>query len=229
MNPASRLQQTLPPIRSYVLRGGRFTKSQRAALQSHWPEYGVDTAQGLLDLQTLYSKAQPVVLDIGFGDGEALALLSRCHPQLNFLGVEVYRPGVGALLQKIAASRLENVRVIHADAVDVLSEQIAPKSLAAVLIWFPDPWPKRRHHKRRLVQPEFIRLVGEKLGGGGELSLATDWQPYANHIQVVLGACKVFENADTSALIGERPSTKFERRGLRHGHRVFAQMYRKVG
>ncbi len=220
--------QTPPPIRSYVLREGRFTKSQRAALQSLWPVYGVDTARGLLDVQALFTRPQPVVLDIGFGDGEELAALASACPHLNFLGVEVYRPGVGALLQKIVAGRLENIRVLRKDAVAVLGEHIAPSSLAAVLIWFPDPWPKRRHHKRRLVQAEFIRRVAERLEAGGELNLATDWPSYAEHIEAVLGSCDRFEKAGTSALFGERPSTKFERRGLRLGHKVFAQVYRKV-
>lgn len=220
--------QTPPAIRSYVLREGRFTKSQRAALQKHWPAYGIDTSCGVLDVQTLFTRPQPVVLDIGFGDGEELAALASACPHLNFLGVEVYRPGVGALLQKIVAGRLENVRVLRKDAVAVLEEHIAPSSLAAVLIWFPDPWPKRRHHKRRLVQIGFIRRVAEGLEAGGELSLATDWPSYAQHIEAVLDSCDRFEKAGASALVGERPSTKFERRGLRLGHKVFAQVYRKT-
>lgn len=220
--------QTPPPIRSYVLREGRFTKSQRAALQKFWPIYGIDTNRGVLDVQALFAKPQPVVLDIGFGDGEELVALASACPHLNFLGVEVYRPGVGALLQKIAAGRLENIRVLRKDAAAVLSEHIAPSSLAAVLAWFPDPWPKRRHHKRRLVQAEFIRRVAERLEEGGELSLATDWPSYAEHIEAVLDSCDRFEKAAASALIGERPSTKFERRGLRLGHKVFAQVYRKI-
>ena len=228
MTPSFRLQQTPPPIRSYVLREGRFTKSQRAAFRNYWQVYGVDVSHPPRDVQTLFAKPQPLVLDIGFGNGEALAQLACDHPQLNFLGVEVYRPGVGALLQKIAARQLENVRVIHRDAVDVLREQIAPSSLATVLIWFPDPWPKRRHHKRRLLQPQFVQLVAEKLQAGGELSLATDWAPYAEHIKAALDACEVFEKTSNSTLIGKRPSTKFERRGQRLGHRVFAQVYRKL-
>ena len=229
MNPVARRQNTPFPIRSYVLREGRFTQSQRAALKNYWPAYGVDPGPGTLDVRTLYATTQPLVLDIGFGDGEALALLAQHHPQLNFLGVEVYRPGIGALLQRIASARLENVRVVHGDAVAVLDEHLAPGCLAAVLIWFPDPWPKRRHHKRRLVQSPFIHKVGEKLASGGELSVATDWQSYADHIRSVLSACEVFEKAKGSGLIGERPSTKFERRGLRLGHRVFEQVYRKRG
>ena len=228
MTLSFQLRQAPPPIRSYVLREGRFTKSQRAAFRNYWPVYGVDAARAPQDVQAFFAKRQPVVLDIGFGNGEALAQLARDHPHLNFLGVEVYRPGVGALLQKIAARQLENVRVIHGDAVDVLREQIAPASLAAVLIWFPDPWPKRRHHKRRLLQPQFVQLVAEKLQAGGELNLATDWAPYAEHIKAVLDSCEVFEKAANSALIGERPSTKFERRGRRLGHRVFDQVYRKL-
>ena len=217
-----------PSVRSYVLREGRFTKGQQAAFEHHWPHYGVETGQCPLDLQALFGNLQPVVLDIGFGDGEALALLGRRYPHLNFLGVEVYRPGIGSLLRRVAECGLENIRVMNMDAVSVLREHVVPESLASVLIWFPDPWPKKRHHKRRLIHKEFVQLVADRLATRGELSIATDWQPYAEVIQKVLGQCTAFRQADFSLLIRNRPHTKFERRGILLGHRVFAQVYRKV-
>ena len=185
----------------------------------------MDPGQGLLDLHGLFGNSHPVVLDIGFGDGEALALLGGQYPHLNFLGIEVYRPGVGSLLRKIADNGLGNVRVLNMDAVTVLREHIAAASLAAVLVWFPDPWPKRRHHKRRLIQEQFVQLVADRLASRGELSIATDWQPYAHAIREVLDRCTAFRKTGGSALIRQRPHTKFERRGLRLGHRVFEQVY----
>lgn len=222
------MHKPLSTIRSYVLREGRFTKGQQAAFERHWPLYGMDPENGVPDLQSIFAEPQPVVLDIGFGDGEALAWLAGQHPHLNFLGAEVYRPGVGSLLRRIAEHRLGNVRVMNLDAVTVLRAHIAAGSLAAVLIWFPDPWPKRRHHKRRLIQTEFVQLVADRLESRGELSLATDWQPYADHIRAVLDRCGGFEQAGASALIRQRPQTKFERRGEKLGHRVFARVYRKT-
>lgn len=222
------LLKSRPSVRSYVIREGRFTKGQQAAFEHHWPHYGIEPGQGPLDLGALFGNLRPVVLDIGFGDGEALALLGCRYPHLNFLGVEVYRPGIGSLLRRIDESELGNVRVVNMDAVRVLREYLAPESLAAVLIWFPDPWPKKRHHKRRLVQAEFVQLVAERLASRGELSIATDWQPYAEVIQDVLGRSAAFRKAGVSSLIRNRPHTKFERRGIRLGHRVFAQVYRKT-
>ncbi len=211
-----------------MLHEGRFTKGQQAAFEHHWPLYGVDPENAGLDVRNRFAEEQPVVLDIGFGNGEALAWLGRRYPHLNFLGVEVYRPGVGSLLRRIAEHRLRNVRVMNLDVVTVLREYIAPGSLDAVLIWFPDPWPKRRHHKRRLIQTEFVQLVADRLESRGELNLATDWQPYADHIRAVLGQCGAFEKVGDSALIGQRPQTKFERRGKKLGHRVFSRVYRKT-
>ncbi len=230
--PSSRhgipVQNTFSTVRSYVLRQGRFTKGQQAAFERHWPHYGVEPKPGLLDLRRLFGNSYPVVLDIGFGDGEALAQLGRQYPHLNFLGVEVYRPGVGSLLRKITESGLENVRVMNMDVVIVLRKHIAPRSLAAVLTWFPDPWPKKRHHKRRLIQEGFVQLVADRLTSRGELSIATDWQPYAEAIQQVMDRCTAFRKAGVSTLIRQRPHTKFERRGIRQGHRVFAQVYCKT-
>lgn len=215
-------------IRSFVRREGRFTKGQRAAFENYWTIYGVEFEDKLLNLQSIFGNTKPIVFDIGFGNGEALILLAKQHPHLNFLGVEVYRPGIGSLLRKLAESELNNVRVIDMDVVMLLREHIAANSLAAVLIWFPDPWPKKRHHKRRLIQTEFVQLVASKLASEGELNVATDWQHYASHIHETLKQSSLFKEVSVSNLIKQRPQTKFERRGEKLGHLVFAQVYKKT-
>ncbi len=214
-------------IRSFVRREGRFTKAQRVALQEHWPHYGVDAHQQILDLNKLFVKKQPTVLDIGFGNGESLLTLAQQYPDINFLGVEVYRPGIGNLLRNAFQAKLENIRVVNTDVVELLRNNIAANSFTAVLIWFPDPWPKKRHHKRRLIQVEFLQLLAEKLTAKGELNIATDWQPYAEYIQEAIQQSNLFEKAQASNFIQQRPQTKFERRGERLGHSVFAQVYLK--
>ncbi len=215
-------------IRSFVRREGRITKGQQAALKRYWPVYGVEAGDDLLNLPTLFDNSRSVVLDIGFGNGEALVLLAEQYPQLNFLGVEVYRPGIGSLLRRLAACKLQNVRVVNADAVALLRERLADGGLLATLIWFPDPWPKLRHHKRRLIQHQFVRLLAAKLVDAGELHIATDWRPYAQHIQDLLRGSKVFREVRTSEVIGARPATKFERRSKLSGHQIFAQVYKKL-
>ncbi len=223
------MQKPSSVIRSFVRREGRFTKGQQAAFENYWFVYGIEVTDKLLDLQSIFSNLNPIVLDIGFGNGEALTLLAQQHPHLNFLGVEVYRPGIGYLLRKAAETELTNVRVINMDVVTLLQEYIAAKSFVSVLIWFPDPWPKKRHHKRRLLQTEFVQLVARKLVSEGELNVATDWQPYASHIQDTIGQCNLFKNVGNSNFIKQRPQTKFERRGEKLGHQVFAQVYKKTG
>ena len=215
-------------IRSFARREGRFTKGQQAALKNFWPVYGVDIQDELLDLKKTFGNTQPVILDIGFGNGDALVLLAQQHPHLNFLGVEVYRPGIGALLRKLSEAQLTNVRVINNDTVTVLQKHIEINSLAAVLIWFPDPWPKKRHYKRRLIQIEFLQLVASKLSSEGELNIATDWQAYAKHIQDTVTRSNLFELKNKSSLIKQRPKTKFERRGENLGHQVFSGVFRKI-
>ena len=222
------LQKPAAVIRSFVRREGRFTPGQQAAVKEYWPVYGVKVEDKLLDLQNIFANEQSIVLDIGFGNGEALISLARQHPQLNFLGAEVYRPGIGSLLRKVAESEFSNVRVVNMDAVTLLREHIAQKCFASVLIWFPDPWPKRRHYKRRLIQTEFVQLVATKLASDGELNIATDWQPYAKHIQETLQRSDLFEKVNASNLIKQRPQTRFERRGEKLGHQVFAQVYKKT-
>lgn len=219
------MQQTSSFIRSFVRREGRFTKAQREALQQHWPHYGIDPEQQQLNFETLFIKKQAVVLDIGFGNGESLLTLAEQHPELNFLGVEVYRPGIGNLLRNAYDSKLENIRVINTDVVELLQNNIAASSFSAVLIWFADPWPKRRHHKRRLIQVPFLKLLAEKLVPEGELNIATDWQPYAKHIHETVKLSGLYTDIPASTFIQQRPQTKFERRGGRLGHNISEQIY----
>ena len=221
------MQQTTSFIRSFVRREGRFTKAQREALQQHWPHYGIEPGQEQLNFDKLFIKKQSVVLDIGFGNGESLIALAEQHPELNFLGVEVYRPGIGNLLRNAFTAKLENIRVINSDVVELLHNNIAADSFAAVLIWFADPWPKKRHHKRRLIQVPFLQLLSEKLIAKGELNIATDWQPYAEHIQETVKQSGLFEEISLSTFIQQRPQTKFERRGEKLGHKVSDQVYVK--
>ena len=222
------MYKTSSAIRSFVRREGRFTKAQRAAFKNYWSIYGIDIDDQPLNFQNLFSNAQPVIFDIGFGNGEALRSLATQHLDLNFIGVEVYRPGIGVLLRKLAEAELSNVRVVNIDAVELLQKNIATNSLASVLIWFPDPWPKKRHHKRRLIQSEFLQLVASKLISKGELNIATDWQPYADHIQDIIKQSSLFELIDASSFINQRSKTKFERRGEKLGHQVFSNVYKKI-
>ncbi len=214
-------------IRSFVRREGRFTKAQRSALIDYWPYYGVDTHQQSLNLDELFIKKQPIVIDIGFGNGESLLYLAKQHANLNFLGVEVYRPGIGNLLRNIYLEKIENIRVVNKDVVELLQNNISTNSISSALIWFPDPWPKKRHHKRRLIQVHFLELLATKIVTEGELSIATDWKPYAEHIQETVQQCRLFKKCQASKFIKHRPQTKFERRGKKLGHEVFAQTYIK--
>ena len=212
------------PVRSFVRRSARMTPAQRAAIESRWPTFGLE-AMGFLDLDAVFGRRAPRVLEIGFGNGETLVSLAESHPQRDYIGVDVYEPGIGRLLAAIAEKRLTNVRLMRADAMDVLRQHLAAASLEGVLLLFPDPWPKKRHHKRRLVQAEFVRLVATCLAPGGVFYLATDWQNYADHILAVLEADDAFVNlagqGNFCASRGERPETKFERRGQRLGHAVW--------
>ena len=211
-------------IRSFVQRGGRITPAQARALNEHWPAYGADHLAEPLDLSALFGRAAPRVLEIGFGDGEVLVALARAHPERDYLGIEVHAPGVGHCLLAAAAAGVTNLRVIRHDAVEVLSESIAPAALHEVLIYFADPWPKKRHHKRRLIQAEFVALLASRLADGGRLRLATDWQPYADWMLEVLATSPDFLNrGGVDGYVprpAERPHTKFERRGERLGHAV---------
>lgn len=221
----------MPPIRSFVRRGGRITEAQRRALAELWPRFGVEYAPVPLDLDALFGRKAPRVLEIGFGNGETLVELAARRPEADFLGVEVHPPGVGRCLLGVEARTLTNVRVIAHDAVEVLAHMIPDASLDEVLLYFPDPWPKKRHHKRRIVQPEFAALVARKLVAGGAWRLATDWAPYAKHMLEVLSAAPDFVNAAPAGGFVPRPEsrleTKFERRGQRLGHEVFDLEFRR--
>lgn len=216
---------TKRPIRSYVLRQGRMTGGQQRAFAELWPRYGISVADGQLDFPALFGNTNPVYLEIGFGNGEALAEAAASHPEHNHLGIEVHGPGVGSLMLRLAEQESTNVRILQADAMELLRRHIAPGSLQAVLLFFPDPWPKKKHHKRRIVQPEFARLVRQALKPHGILHMATDWENYALQMLDVLSSTTGFENAAGTGNYAPRPAsrtlTKFERRGQRLGHAVW--------
>jgi tRNA (guanine-N7-)-methyltransferase len=218
------------PIRSFVKREGRLTDAQRRALEAGLPRFGIPAGDTPLDLAQVFGRAALVFLEIGFGNGEALAAMAAAHPENNYLGVEVHRPGVGALLQKVSADQLANVRVATVDVMEVLA-RLPDASLAGAFIFFPDPWPKKRHHKRRLVQPPFVRELLRALKPGALLNLATDWEDYARHMLEVLAAEPALENTAGAAIYALRPEarplTRFERRGLKLGHIVRDFCYRR--
>ena len=218
-------------IRSFVIRAGRATVAQQRALTELWPIYGVEFEPRTLDLDALFGRSAPRMIEIGFGAGEALLAFTRSHPDIDCVGIEVHRPGVGHLLLGAEAAAVRNLRIICHDAVEVLEQQLAPASISLVHVFFPDPWPKKRHHKRRLIQPAFVRLLARVLRAGGTLRLATDWEPYAMHMREVLDASSAFENASSSdgfvARAQDRPLTRFERRGQRLGHDVWDLEYRR--
>ena len=211
-------------IRSYVLRTGRITRAQTRALEELLPRFGISYSESVLDLDSVFGRRAPRVLEIGFGNGDTLIELASKSPEIDFIGVEVHPPGIGHCLLAVESLGLSNVRVIAHDAVEVLAQQLPPASLDEVLLYFPDPWPKKRHHKRRIVQPEFAALVADRLRPGGRFKLATDWEPYAAWMLEVLGASQEFTNAAPAGGCVDRPereATRFENRGRRLGHTVF--------
>jgi tRNA (guanine-N7-)-methyltransferase len=214
------------PIRSYVLRQSRTTPAQRRALEELFPKYGIPFAAGLIDPQQIFGRRAPLVLEIGSGMGETTIEIARSQPATDFIAIEVHGPGVGSLLKQIAAEELSNLRVIRHDAVEVLERMIPDGALSAIHLFFPDPWPKKRHHKRRLVQPAFAALAARKLAIGGYLHAATDWPDYAAQIERVLSAEPLLEAAQQQN--AARPSTKFERRGLGLGHPVRDLLFRRT-
>ena len=222
-----------PPrgVRSYVRRQGRMTPGQQRAFAELMPRYGVALGNAPLDLPTLFGRSAPVTLEIGFGMGDALLEMAAAAPERDFLGVEVHRPGIGRLLAGLDEGSLTNVRVIAGDAVQVLERMLGDGVLDRVLLLFPDPWPKKRHHKRRLLQAAFVELAARRLAAGGLFHAATDWAPYAEQMREVLEACPQFENcAGPGAYAARpdyRPQTKFERRGVALGHAVFDLLYRR--
>ena len=218
-------------IRSFVRREGRITPGQQRALQECWPRYGLE-ADARLDLAQVFGRDAPRTLEIGFGNGASLATMAAQQPQHDFIGIEVHRPGVGHLLQLIEEQGLGNVRVMREDAVQILQHCIVDDSLDRVLLFFPDPWHKKRHHERRIVQPDFIELLASKIRHGGRLHMATDWEDYAQHMVEVMSGSTAFRNCAASGAFVPRPEyrpvTKFEQRGQRLGHGVWDLLYERV-
>ena len=220
------------PIRSFVRREGRITTAQQKALDTLWSRYGVTDQNTLLDdLNALFGRTAARVLEIGFGNGESLATTAAAHPEVDYLGIEVHRPGVGHLLKLLEEQGLANVRILCADAYGILTSRLSNTSLDRIQIFFPDPWPKKRHHKRRLIQAPFVALLADKIKPGGILHLATDWENYAEHMVCVLQGEERLVNSQESGAFAprstDRPPTKFERRGERLGHRVYDLIYRR--
>ncbi len=221
------------PIRSFVLRQGRQTEAQKRAFDLHWGRLGLDYTGQVRDLQAVFGRSAPRVVEIGFGNGEQLEFSCANEPGKDFIGIEVHGPGVGRLLNAAAAAGLGNLRVYQHDAVEVLRDEFAPGALDEVRIYFPDPWHKKRHHKRRLVQPAFVALLCERLRPGGRLHLATDWENYAEHMVDVLEAEPRLRNAAGPRAAVPRPQwrreTHFEQRGLKLGHGVWDLVYERTG
>jgi tRNA (guanine-N7-)-methyltransferase len=235
MSPAE-AEQHRREIRSFVRREGRMTVSQKRALEELWPKFGVEAPQGRAHgalLQRIFGREAPVVMEIGFGNGEHLLARAQAEPSSNFFGVEVHRPGAGRAMNRAQAAGLANLRVACDDAVEVLRDWLTERCLAELVIYFPDPWPKKRHHKRRLVQPGFAHLAASRLAIGGRLKLATDWAQYAQHMRATLDAEPLLKNvAGAAGFVArppERPLTRFEQRGVKLGHEVFDLVYERVG
>lgn len=219
-------------IRSYVIRGGRITPPQEKALEEQWPRFGLDLHQGMSALDSAFTNPEAdLILEIGFGMGDSLLEMATRFPAQNFIGIEVHLPGVGRLINEASKRDLQNLKVFCADATDVLTDCIADNSLTRLQLYFPDPWHKSRHHKRRIVQPAFVNQVAEKLKDGGVLHMATDWQHYAEAMLETTSACELLQNsADAqhySPRPDYRPETKFERRGQQLGHGVWDLLFHK--
>lgn len=219
-------------IRSFVKREGRLTKGQQRALEVLFPVYGFKADESVFDLNKKFGRVAVKIIEIGFGNGASLAEIAKAHPENDYLGIEVHRPGVGNLLLQIEKEHIQNIRVMCVDAVEVLEKNIADNSLDAVYLFFADPWHKKKHHKRRIVQQAFVQLLRKKLKTGGVFHMATDWQDYAEHMMDVMSAAEGFENTAGEGNYTERPAyrplTKFEQRGQRLGHGVWDLIYRKV-
>ncbi|WKD49798.1 tRNA (guanosine(46)-N7)-methyltransferase TrmB [Microbulbifer spongiae] len=219
-------------IRSYVMRAGRITEGQRRAFDTYWSQYGLSLFDGPLNVRAVFGREAPLVLEIGFGMGDSLLAMAQAEPEKDFIGIEVHPPGVGRLINNAGKTGVKNLRVYMADALDVLNDCIRNGSLDRFQLYFPDPWHKKKHHKRRIVQPEFVQLICSKLKTGGQLHMATDWQSYAEHMQAVLQAAHPLTNTAAGGGPVERPAwrpqTKFERRGQRLGHGVWDLLYRRL-
>ncbi|MGQ4275447.1 tRNA (guanosine(46)-N7)-methyltransferase TrmB [Pseudidiomarina sp. E22-M8] len=232
LNEAQEQGRYIRKIRSFVKREGRLTKGQAAALERSWPTMGLKHEDGKLDLVDVFGRDADTIVEIGFGMGQSLVAMAAAAPEKNFIGIEVHRPGVGACLMEAEEQGVTNLRVFEHDAVEVLQDCVADNALAGVQVFFPDPWHKKRHHKRRLIQPEFIEHLRGKLQIGGVLHLATDWENYAEHMLAVMQAAAKWQNLSaTNDYIprpAERPLTKFEKRGERLGHGVWDLKFTRI-
>ena len=212
-------------VRSFVRRTGRVTPGQVRALKELWPQYGIEYKATPLHFDEVFGRTAPVVLEIGFGNGESLVCQAAANPDLDYIGIEVHEPGVGHCMMHANNALLKNLRVICQDAIDVLQNQIPAHVIRRVNLYFPDPWPKKKHHKRRIIQPKFLKLIADKLEDDGGLHIATDWANYAEHIDEVLDQSDLFRTGERREHNGDnaldRPSTRFERRGLNKGHKIF--------
>jgi tRNA (guanine-N7-)-methyltransferase len=206
-------------VRSYRLRGSRITRSQASALERFWPAYGVEIPEGKLDLPALFPDSKKIIMEIGFGMGEATALIGRDFPNDGFLAVEVHFPGVGKLMARIAELGLKNIRIMETDVHPLFEEHLEDESLDGIHLFFPDPWPKKKHQKRRIVNPDFLKLIAPKIKPGGFIHIATDWVPYAEVIEEVFAASEIFEGGVVDRLEW-RPLTRFEGQGITKDHQV---------
>lgn len=221
-------------IKSFVKRQGRISHRQSSAYEKLWAIYGLQNKREAIDYRQIFAQEAPLVLEIGFGMGQSLLSMAQNNPDYNFIGIEVHRPGIGSVLAAMEENKISNIRIYNEDAIEVLKQSVADESLSYIFILFPDPWPKSRHHKRRLVQISFINLLKQKLKPGGQLHLATDWEDYAKHMLKIFAHDKSWlpiSRSDTDSKL-RRPQTKFERRGLELGHKiydlVFAQGTRRI-
>ena len=218
-------EKVVHKIQSFVRRSGRLTLGQRTGLIDLWPQFGVDISSGIIDLNSLFKKIQPITLEIGFGNGDSLLEMAINAPDQNFLGIEVYEAGIGRLINEANKHQLSNLKIIKADAVKVLEHHIKDDSFDTFQLFFPDPWHKKKHHKRRIIQTDFLNLISNKLQDGGTMHMATDWENYAEYMMVTLEKHPHFKNAmgahKYSLRPEHRPITKFERRGERLGHGVW--------
>lgn len=222
----------LRKVRSFVLREGRLTKGQAQAIEQQWPLMGLDYSPNPINLETIFHRDADTVLEIGFGMGASLVEIAKNAPEKNFIGIEVHKPGIGACLGSAAEAKINNLRLYHHDALEVLNNCIADNSLSRVQLYFPDPWHKARHHKRRIVQAEFVQLIRQKLKIGGVFHMATDWENYSEHMLNVMNLAEGYKNLSKTADFVERPDfrplTKFEARGQRLGHGVWDLMFEKI-
>jgi tRNA (guanine-N7-)-methyltransferase len=225
-------QKHMRTVKSFVLRAGRMTEGQQKAMEAVWPEMGLELQQGMLDLNEVFGREAPVVLEIGFGMGDSLVEMAKDQPEKNYIGIEVHRPGVGRLLSNAEKAELSNIRVFCDDAIEVLAQCIPDGSLSCIQLFFPDPWHKKRHHKRRIVQPEFAQTLRKKLKVGGVFHMATDWENYAEHMMEVMSEADGYQNVAGDGQYSPqpewRPVTKFQKRGERLGHGVWDLMFEKT-